>query len=119
MVSPTSYLDWLWFELIDELLKTGKDTLMKMRSLAFNSALFFWGPIVESLEINKSHTSGDIDLYTDSETAYSPLPILDVDYEGLEGGETAKQRWDSIWGTTRLFESWPQELTLLTQRSSE
>jgi hypothetical protein len=72
----------------------GKSTLIKMlvslkeQKLSFRSSPFE-SPVVGSTKHDKSPTSGDVHLFADPETAYTRLPMLYADCEGLEGGETA------------------------------
>lgn len=47
----------------------------------------FESPVVGSMKHDKSPTSGDVHLYADPETAYTRLPMLYADCEGLQGGE--------------------------------
>ena len=71
----------------------GKSTLIKMlvsmmgRKLSVHAESTFGSPVVGSIKYDKSPTSGDVHLYADPETAYTRLPMLYADCEGLSGGE--------------------------------
>ena len=71
----------------------GKSTLIKMlvsmmgRKLSVLAESTFGSPVVGSIKHDKSPTSGDVHLYADPETAYTRLPMLYADCEGLSGGE--------------------------------
>ncbi|KAI9691461.1 MAG: hypothetical protein M1822_007532 [Bathelium mastoideum] len=71
----------------------GKSTLIKMlvslmeHKLSAYADLLFESPVVGSIKHDKSPTSGDVHLYADPETAYTRLPMLYADCEGLQGGE--------------------------------
>ena len=77
------------------MLGAGKSTIIKMlvslkeHKLSFRPYSPFDSPVVGSMKHDKSPTSGDVHLYADPETAYTRLPMLYADCEGLEGGETA------------------------------
>lgn len=71
----------------------GKSTLIKMlvslmeHKLSAYTDSAFESPVVGSMKHDKSPTSGDVHLYADPETAYTRLPMLYADCEGLSGGE--------------------------------
>ena len=103
----------------------GKSTLIKMlvslkeRSLSFRSDSPFESPVVGSTKHDKSPTSGDVHLYADPETAYTRVPMLYADCEGLEGGEAAPaantlrqtmRRHDHRHSRQRIFKSRPREV---------
>ena len=75
------------------ILGAGKSTLIKMlvsmmgRKLSVHAESTFGSPVVGSIKHDKSPTSGDVHLYADPETAYTRLPMLYADCEGLSGGE--------------------------------
>ena len=75
-------------------LGAGKSTLIKMlvslkeHKLPMHADSTFDSPVVGSMKHDKSPTSGDVHLYADPETAYTKLPMLYADCEGLQGGET-------------------------------
>lgn len=60
---------------------------LKEQKLKFHSSSPFDSPVVGSTKHDKSPTSGDVHLYADPETAFTRLPMLYADCEGLEGGE--------------------------------
>lgn len=51
----------------------------------------FKTPISGSVKDDRSPTSGDVHLYIDPQSAFSDLPMLYADCEGLEGGEVPPQ----------------------------
>ena len=57
------------------------------RKLSVGAESTFGSPVVGSIKHDKSPTSGDVHLYADPETAYTRLPMLYADCEGLSGGE--------------------------------
>lgn len=61
---------------------------LKEYVLQFAADFSFETPVVGSVKNDKSPTSGDVHLYADPETAYTSLPMLYADCEGLHGGET-------------------------------
>ena len=75
-------------------LGAGKSTLIKMlvslkeHKHPMHADSTFDSPVVGSMKHDKSPTSGDVHLYADPETAYTRLPMLYADCEGLQGGET-------------------------------
>ena len=60
---------------------------LKEHNLPVSANLSFESPVVGSMKHDKSPTSGDVHLYADPETAYTRLPMLFADCEGLQGGE--------------------------------
>ena len=60
---------------------------MMGRKLSVHAESAFGSPVVGSMKHDKSPTSGDVHLYADPETAYTRLPMLYADCEGLSGGE--------------------------------
>ncbi|KAL8902691.1 MAG: hypothetical protein Q9207_004458 [Kuettlingeria erythrocarpa] len=78
----------------------------------------FESPVVGSMKHDKSPTSGDVHLYADPETAFTRLPMLYADCEGLQGGETEpaankfrqKNKNDLNQGRHLFFRSQPREL---------
>lgn len=51
----------------------------------------FKTPVSGSSKDDRSPTSGDVHLYIDPQSAFSDLPMLYADCEGLEGGEVPPQ----------------------------
>ncbi|KAL8762431.1 MAG: hypothetical protein Q9184_001559 [Pyrenodesmia sp. 2 TL-2023] len=102
----------------------GKSTLIKMlvslkeHKLPMHADSPFESPVVGSMKHDKSPTSGDVHLYADPETAYTRLPMLYADCEGLQGGETEpaanklrqKNKKNLNQGRQRFFKSQPREL---------
>lgn len=91
---------------------------IKEHKLPTHSDSTFESPVVGSMKHDKSPTSGDVHLYADPETAYTRLPMLYADCEGLQGGETEpaanklRQKTKNIHsqGRQRFFKSQPREL---------
>src|SRR5436305_12256271 len=75
----------------------GKSTLIKMlvslkeSNMTQNMDDLFKTPISGSVKDDRSPTSGDVHLYIDPQSAFSDLPMLYADCEGLEGGEVPPQ----------------------------
>ncbi|KAF7502349.1 hypothetical protein GJ744_006003 [Endocarpon pusillum] len=71
----------------------GKSTLIKMlvslKESNWHQPIddLFKTPITGSVKDDRSPTSGDVHLYIDPQSAFSDLPMLYADCEGLEGGE--------------------------------
>jgi hypothetical protein len=63
--------------------------LVSLKESNLNQAIddLFKTPISGSVKDDRSPTSGDVHLYIDPQTAFSDLPMLYADCEGLEGGE--------------------------------
>lgn len=111
----------------------GKSTLIKMlvslkeHKLQMHADLPFESPVVGSMKHDKSPTSGDVHLYADPETAYTRLPMLYADCEGLQGGETEpaanklrqknKNNHNNVQGRQRFFKSQPRELVYAKSNS--
>ncbi|KAL9624998.1 MAG: hypothetical protein Q9160_000727 [Pyrenula sp. 1 TL-2023] len=108
----------------------GKSTLIKMlvslkeRKLNFKSNSPFRSPVVGSVKNDKSPTSGDVHLYADPATAYTQLPILYADCEGLEGGEVPpvatqleerRHKINPSQVRQRLFSSKPRKLAIASE----
>ena len=105
-------------------LGAGKSTLIKMlvslkeHKLPMHADSLFESPVVGSMKHDKSPTSGDVHLYADPETAYTRLPMLFADCEGLQGGETEpaanklRKKGKNIYnqGRDRFFKAQPREL---------
>ena len=51
----------------------------------------FRTPVSGSVKDDRSPTSGDVHLYIDPQSAFSDLPMLYADCEGLDGGEVPPQ----------------------------
>ena len=112
-------------------LGAGKSTLIKMlvslkeHKLPMYADSTFESPVVGSMKHDKSPTSGDVHLYADPETAYTRLPMLYADCEGLEGGEmepTAnklRQKSKNIpsQGRQGFFKGRPRELVYAKSNS--
>ena len=87
----------------------------------------FESPVVGSMKHDKSPTSGDVHLYADPETAYTRLPMLFADCEGLQGGETEpaanklrqKSKNTNVQGRPRLFKGQPREVVIAKSNSEE
>lgn len=85
----------------------------------------FESPVVGSMKHDKSPTSGDDHLYVDPETAYTRLPMLFADCEGLQGGEmepaahTLRQKIKNTHsqGRQRFFKAQPRELIFAKSNS--
>lgn len=60
---------------------------LKESSLSQTVDDLFKTPISGSVKDDRSPTSGDVHLYIDPQSAFSDLPMLYADCEGLEGGE--------------------------------
>ena len=97
---------------------------LKERNLPSHVELPFESPVVGSIKHDKSPTSGDVHLYADPETAYTKLPMLFADCEGLQGGETEpaanklKQKNNShVHGKQRFFKGQPRELVYAKSNS--
>lgn len=102
----------------------GKSTLIKMlvslkeHKLSMDADSPFESPVVGSMKHDKSPTSGDVHLYADPETAFTRLPMLFADCEGLQGGEMEpaanklrqKSRSSHSQGRQRFFKGRPREL---------
>lgn len=84
----------------------------------------FESPVAGSMKHDKSPTSGDVHLYADPETAYTRLPMLYADCEGLSGGEMEpaanklrqKNKNPYSQGRPNLFKSQPRDV--LTGKSN-
>lgn len=78
-------------------LGAGKSTLIKMlvslKELNMTQTMddLFKTPVSGSVKDDRSPTSGDVHLYIDPQSAFSDLPMLYADCEGLEGGEVPPQ----------------------------
>lgn len=78
-------------------LGAGKSTLIKMlvslKELNMTKTMddLFKTPVSGSFKDDRSPTSGDVHLYIDPQSAFSDLPMLYADCEGLEGGEVPPQ----------------------------
>ena len=59
---------------------------LKESNLVLDEGMNFSSPVAGSVKNDRSPTSGDVHLYVDPQTAYSDLPMLYADCEGLEGG---------------------------------
>lgn len=97
---------------------------LKERKLKFSTNSPFKSPVVGSVRNDKSPTSGDVHLYADPATAFTQLPILYADCEGLEGGEVPpvasqlQERRHKISPSQvrqRLFSSKPRKLDVANQ----
>ena len=113
-------------------LGAGKSTLIKMlvslkeHKLPMHAESTFESPVVGSMKHDKSPTSGDVHLYADPETAYTRLPMLYADCEGLQGGEMEpaanklRQKSKNIHsqGQQRFFRGQPREL-IYTKSNSD
>lgn len=85
----------------------------------------FESPVVGSMKHDKSPTSGDVHLYADPETAYTRLPMLFADCEGLQGGETEpaanklrqKSKNTPTQGRSRLFKGQQREVVIAKSNS--
>lgn len=112
-------------------LGAGKSTLIKMlvsvkeHKFSMHEDSIFESPVVGSMKHDKSPTSGDVHLYADPETAYTRLPMLYADCEGLQGGETEpapnklrqKNKNKPNQGRQRLFKGQPRELVYAKSNS--
>lgn len=63
----------------------------KKSNMTQNMEDLFKTPISGSVKDDRSPTSGDVHLYIDPQSAFSDLPMLYADCEGLEGGEVPPQ----------------------------
>lgn len=63
--------------------------LVSLKESNLNQSIddIFKTPISGSVKDDRSPTSGDVHLYIDPQSAFSDLPMLYADCEGLEGGE--------------------------------
>ncbi|KAL8843022.1 MAG: hypothetical protein Q9176_002325 [Flavoplaca citrina] len=109
----------------------GKSTLIKMlvslkeHKLPNHADMPFESPVVGSMKHDKSPTSGDVHLYADPETAFTRLPMLYADCEGLRGGEIEpaanklrqKNRGNHNQGGKRFFGGQPRELVYAKSNS--
>lgn len=92
---------------------------LKEHTLSFRSNSPFKSPVVGSTKHDKSPTSGDVHLYIDPGTAFTELPMLYADCEGLEGGGAIPvahkmrrrlRNMDHGQTRSRIFRSRPREL---------
>ena len=85
----------------------------------------FESPVVGSMKHDKSPSSGDVHLHADPETAYTRLPMLFADCEGLQGGGTEpaanklrqKSKIAHSQGRQRFFNGPPRELVYAKSNS--
>ena len=98
---------------------------LKEHDLSMHINSPFESPVVGSIKHDKSPTSGDVHLYADPKTAYTRLPMLYADCEGLQGGEMEpaanklrqKNKNNHGQGRQRFFKSQPRELVYAKSNS--
>lgn len=80
---------------------------LKESNMTQNMDDLFKTPVSGSVKDDRSPTSGDVHLYVDPQSAFSDLPILYADCEGLEGGELPPQS-KSIIARARVVARGPE-----------